>query len=103
METLPIYRNAVDRGLDGVVACTTQISSIEESTLSYRGYAIQDLAENSSYEEVVWLLWHGRLPTPRELETFKSEHFAQSKLEGEHLQLLQDLARVFPKNGHPMD
>ncbi len=62
-----IYEGAVDRGLEGVVACTTGISSIQDATLSYRGFTIEDLAANSTFEEVVFLLWNDRRPTADEL------------------------------------
>lgn len=100
---LKIYSDAVDKGLEGVVACTTEISSIVDSTLCYRGYTIQDLAENSTYEEVIWLLWNGELPKARELETFKSELFENSKLQPVLVKQLQSLVKDFPADGHPMD
>ena len=59
---MPIYDGSVDKGLEGVVACTTAISSIVNATLCYRGYTIEDLVENSNFEEVVFLLWNDRLP-----------------------------------------
>ena len=46
------------KGLEGVVATETSISSIIDDTLTYVGYDIDDLAENASFEEVVYLLWH---------------------------------------------
>src|SRR5262249_55358196 len=64
------YEGALDRGLEGVVTCTTSISTIEGTTLLYRGYTIEDLAKNASFEEVVYLLWYGWLPTRRELDEF---------------------------------
>ena len=54
----------VQEGLEGVVAFASELSSIVGATLTYRGYVIEDLAEHSTFEEVVYLLWHGRLPTP---------------------------------------
>lgn len=67
MESGSGYDGAIDRGLEGVIACTTAISAIQGSTLVYRGYTIEDLAENATFEEVVYLLWFGRLPTRKEL------------------------------------
>lgn len=58
----------VTRGLEGVVATTSSISSIIDDTLTYVGYDIDDLAENASFEEVIYLLWHRKLPTKSELE-----------------------------------
>ena len=47
------YQGALDRGLEGVVACSTAISTIAGTTLLYRGYTIEDLAANATFEEVV--------------------------------------------------
>jgi citrate synthase len=57
----------VTKGLEGIVATTTGISSIIDDTLTYVGYDIDDLAENATFEEVVYLLWHGTLPTISQL------------------------------------
>ena len=69
---MQVYDGAVDRGLEGVIACTTGISSIVDATLCYRGYTIEDLAANSSFEETVFLLWNDRLPSQAELKELKS-------------------------------
>ncbi|AIE61002.1 citrate synthase [Bacillus methanolicus] len=61
----------VTRGLEGVVATTSSISSIIDDTLTYVGYNIDDLADNASFEEVIFLLWHRKLPTKSELEELK--------------------------------
>lgn len=61
------------KGLEGVVATTSAISSINHDVLTYRGYNIQDLASESTFEEVVYLLWYGELPTVNELEEFKKK------------------------------
>lgn len=58
---------SVTRGLEGVVATTSSISSIIDDTLTYVGYNIDDLAENASFEEVIYLLWHRKLPNKVEL------------------------------------
>jgi citrate synthase len=100
---LKIYSDAVDKGLEGVVACTTNVSSIVDTTLCYRGYTIQDLAENSTFEEVIWLLWNGELPKAAELEGFKAELFENSKLKPAFVTQLKSLVKDFPKNAHPMD
>jgi len=63
----------VTRGLEGIVATTSTISSIIDDTLTYVGYNIDDLAENSTFEEVVYLLWHRKLPTKKELEDLKNQ------------------------------
>lgn len=61
------------RGLEGVVATTSSVSSIIDDTLTYAGYNIDDLAENASFEEVIYLLWHRRLPTQTELDELKQQ------------------------------
>lgn len=63
----------VTRGLEGVVATSSSISSIIDDTLTYVGYNIDDLADNASFEEVIYLLWHGRLPLAAELNELKKE------------------------------
>jgi len=55
------------KGLEGVVATQSAISSIIDDTLTYVGYDIDDLADNASFEEVIYLLWHQRLPKEDEL------------------------------------
>lgn len=61
------------RGLEGIVATQSAISSIIDDTLTYVGYDIDDLAENASFEEVVYLLWHQRLPKEEELAELKTQ------------------------------
>ncbi|PIC65254.1 citrate synthase [Sporosarcina sp. P13] len=61
------------KGLEGIVAAQSQISSIIDDTLTYVGYGIDDLAENASFEEVVYLLWHKRLPSVSELAELKQQ------------------------------
>ncbi|MET1031396.1 citrate/2-methylcitrate synthase, partial [Domibacillus tundrae] len=59
------------RGLEGVVATTSSVSSIIDDTLTYAGYDIDDLTENASFEEVIYLLWHRSLPTQAQLDELK--------------------------------
>lgn len=61
------------KGLEGIVAAETSISSIIDDTLTYVGYDIDDLANNASFEEVVYLLWHKRLPNAAELAELKQQ------------------------------
>ncbi|TVT29682.1 citrate synthase [Salinicoccus cyprini] len=63
------------KGLEGVVAAESRISSIIGSQLTYCGYEIDDLAENALFEEVVFLLWNDRLPNQSELEAFQGKMF----------------------------
>lgn len=86
------------KGLEGVVATQSSISSIIDDQLTYVGYKIDDLAEKSTFEEVIYLLWNLKLPTQPELETFKKELIKHMELPKEiidHLRLFH-LAKVHP-------
>jgi len=98
MAEVNIYEGALDKGLEGVVACTTAVSFIVGNTLLYRGYTIEDLAAHSTFEEVIFLLWNNRLPNKTELESFKSELVKNMTLEPAFLQVLKTL----PTQVHPM-
>lgn len=93
------FEGAIDRGLEGVVACSSAISTIDGTTLLYRGYRIEDLAENATFDEVVHLLWFGALPDPSELHAFRLRI-------GRSMSLPQEM-RVWllgmPKRTNPMD
>ncbi len=95
---MEVYEGAVDRGLEGVVACTTAISSIVDATLCYRGFTIEDLAENSTFEEVVFLLWNDRLPKKEELTELKKSFGEDMSLDPKLITALKNL----PTDGHPM-
>ncbi|WP_154990838.1 citrate/2-methylcitrate synthase [Priestia megaterium] len=60
-------------GLEGIEVTQSAVSSIIDGTLAYRGINIDDLATNSTYEEVIFLLWNGRLPTQEELGDLKQK------------------------------
>jgi citrate synthase len=80
----------VTRGLEGVVATSSSISSIIDDTLTYVGYDIDDLAVNASFEEVIYLLWHLKLPTKTQLEELKkqlAEHAALPQEVIEHFKM----------------
>ncbi len=83
------------RGLEDVVAADSSICYIdgERGILSYRGIDIRELAERSSFEEVCFLLWEGRLPKREELERTQAEIGRQRPLPPETLELLASLAR----------
>ncbi len=98
MAEVNIYEGALDKGLEGVVACTTAVSFIVGNTLIFRGYTIEDLAKNSTFEEVTYLLWNDRLPNKSELETFKSELNKNMTLDPAFIAVLKSL----PTNVHPM-
>ncbi len=99
MADVQIYEGALDKGLEGVVACTTAISFIVGNDLNYRGYTIDDLAEHSTFEEVTYLLWNNKLPNADELEKFKVELNKNMTLDSAYLNILKTL----PTEGvHPM-
>jgi citrate synthase len=86
----------VARGLEGVVAGTTRLSSIIDGTLAYVGIDIDELAANASYEEVVYLLYHGELPTRTQLEALQGELARQRALPERVVRLLADAPRAVP-------
>ena len=92
---------AATAGLRGVVAAQSAIGDVngEEGKLIYQGYDIHDLAENSTFEEVVFLLWNGRLPNKAELE----EHTARIRRNYEAPKEVIDLMKQYPKDSNPMD
>ena len=61
------------KGLAGIVVGQTSICTIDKDgkNLLYRGYSVNDLAENCTFEEVVYLLFVGSLPTSEELQLYK--------------------------------
>lgn len=61
------------KGLEGIVAATSSISSINDGILAYRGINIDELAECASYEETAYLLWYGKLPTKSQLLTLQEQ------------------------------
>lgn len=91
----------VDRGLEGVVVGTTQLSNVEGAIgrLTYRGYDIDDLAPSATFEEVVHLLLYGHLPNRAELETLKRELGSRRSLPEPLLSAMQNV----PKTAWPMD
>ncbi len=87
-------------GLEGVIAGTSSICDLSSTgDLLYRGYSIQDLAENATYEEVAYLLLLGKLPNRKELKKFASELAKKRALPDGVASIIHKL----PKNSHPMD
>jgi citrate synthase len=87
------------RGLEGVVATTTAISSVSDNFLQYRGYRIEELVGKAEYEEVAYLLLNGELPNKEELRDFKAEltkHRALSPF-------LREILQQMSESGTPMD
>jgi len=92
---------AAAAGLRGVVAAQSAIGDVngDLGKLIYQGYDIHDLAENSTFEEVVFLLWNGRLPSKVELEELSSEIRMSYEAPSE---LIAGM-RYIPKDADPMD
>src|SRR3989304_1654369 len=88
-------------GLEGVVASSSAICFVDgqEGRLLYRGYDIHDLAEHSTFEEVVYLLWHGDLPARAQLDALCHELGAVRALPAASQGLLTGL----PRAAGPMD
>ncbi|MDQ2747511.1 MAG: citrate synthase [Acidobacteriota bacterium] len=92
---------AATAGLRGVVAAQSAIGDVngETGVLIYQGYDIHDLAENSTFEEVIFLLWNGRLPQARELGDLIEQFQSNYEVPDQVLQMMQ----MFPKDANPMD
>ena len=88
-------------GLAGVLADDTAISKVvpETNSLTYRGYAVQDLATRGSFEETAYLIWNGQLPTKSELEAFREQERAERGISG----ALHDVIASYNAGAHPMD
>lgn len=88
-------------GLEGIVAARTALSKVEGTAgrLTYRGYDIHDLARSTTFEEILHLLWFGRLPNAAELAQFKAKLAAERELPQAVFQVLKAL----PKETEPMD
>jgi citrate synthase len=84
----------IHRGLEGVVVGESELSHIDGDAgeLVYRGYAIEDLAREASYEEVLHLLWHGRLPDREELDAFSESMAAERGLSEATRTVVEELA-----------
>ena len=88
------------KGLKDVYLDTTKSSFIDgqEGKLLYRGYNIHDLAEKSTFEEVVYLLLYGNLPSRQELQEFDNTLRANRRIPDDVIQVLE-----LVKTSHPMD
>jgi citrate synthase len=88
------------KGLEGVIALESELSSIDgdEGKLIYRGYDIHDLAEHTTFEEVIYLLRHGTLPTQDEFDEFTAHLRSERALPAPVL----DLLRQAPDDAHAM-
>src|SRR6056297_1966785 len=84
------------RGLEGVVVAESDLSYIDGDAgeLIYRGYAIEELARDASYEETLYLLWHGELPTESELAEFSQQMVEARELDNGVLDIIRELAET---------
>jgi 2-methylcitrate synthase len=91
----------IKKGLMGVTVDETGISKVmpEINSLTYRGYAAQDLCAKCKFEEVAYLILNGELPNKKQLKNFEKQERNERKLSKT---LLQDI-KNFPKKAHPMD
>lgn len=88
----------VTKGLEGIVATTSSVSSIIDGVLTYRGYDIDDLAENTTFEEVAYLLWYGKLPNRTELAELVKQLSENASIPEEAMNQL----RSYPKEANSM-
>ena len=86
----------INSGLEGVVAAATRLSHVdgERGELIIAGYPVDELAEHATFEETTWLLWHGDLPSPGELDAFRAELAAARALPHPAIALLRECARA---------
>ncbi len=91
----------IKKGLLGIVVDETEISKVmpEINSLTYRGYAAQDLCAKCKFEEVAYLILNGELPNKKQLKDFEKQERKERKLSKT---LLGDIKK-FPKKAHPMD
>ena len=94
------HERVVIRGLRGVTAATTRISFVDPlGALYYSGYNIDDLVDQTKYEEVVYLLLNNKLPTQTELSNLKSDLFSGMRLPKQVVQRIQSALTAC----HPME
>ena len=91
----------IKKGLLGIVVDETTISHVvpELSTLTYRGYTVQELCDKCYFEEVAYLVLYGELPNKKQLKKFIKDERSERKLSK---QILNDIQKM-PKTAHPMD
>ena len=93
--------SVIAKGLEGIVANSTSLSDVlgEKGVLIYAGYDINELAGKATYEEIVYLLWHGELPNRWQLDELK----AQLSSERELPKGVVDFIMAAPRGANPMD
>src|SRR5277367_3493305 len=93
--------SVISRGLEGIVATDTRLGDVrgQEGQLIYCGYDINELAGKASFEEVIYLLWHNKLPNRSELIEFKKLLAAERQLPDQVIEFL----KTAPKTALPID
>src|ERR1700746_1717556 len=88
--------SAITKGLEGVVATDTRLGDVrgQEGQLIYCGYDIHELAGKASFEEVIYLLWHNRLPNKAELDGLKKQLAAERELPGQVIEFVKSTPRT---------
>ena len=91
----------IKKGLLGIVVDETEVSKVmpEINSLTYRGYAAQDLCAKCKFEEVAYLILNGELPNKKQLKAFEKQERKERKLSKT---LLADIKKI-PRKAHPMD
>lgn len=80
-------------GLEGIIAGETNVSAVKQDSLMYRGYAIEELAEHSPFEEVAYLILRGELPNQAQLSAFGAEVDRHRKLPADVVEVIRRIPR----------
>ena len=91
----------IKKGLSGIIVDETTISQVmpDINSLTYRGYAVQDLCEKCTFEEVAYLILNKELPNKSQFKKFKKELEENRNITVN----LRDIVKLIPKKAHPMD
>jgi citrate synthase len=91
----------LEKGLEGVLVAESELSRIDGDAgeLVYRGYTIEDLARDASFEAVIYLLWHGHLPDGDELDEFEASMVAERDVDDD---VMDTVARLAAADENPM-
>jgi len=91
----------IKKGLMGVTVDVTAISKVmpEINSLTYRGYAAQDLCSECQFEEVAYLILNGELPNKKQYKKFLKDEISERTLSKNLINIIKQM----PKKSHPMD
>lgn len=92
---------AINRGLAGLIVAETRLSMVDGTNgrLNYMGYSIEDLAQHAEFEEILYLLWYGELPTKSELDELNGKLVAARRLSA----TVSKVIAALPHTGAPID